>query len=129
MTIITYPNLGIESKKYTCETFSKSVFVNDWHECLRNIPQDVVFKIITTISYTPHNEWVDKVEAYMKKNKKSFAFARNKVPTFTQKELFCLKSTKVKGYLTIDTIDGEDVPFESIEAIVFNEVKYSLTNS
>ncbi len=125
MTEISYPGTSLASKIYTCETFSKSVYVNDWHEALRNIPEECIFKIITTITSVPHEEWVEKVMEYMKKHKKGFEYARAKVPTFTQNELFCLKSKKIKGYLTVDTIDGNDVPFEIIESIVFNEVRYT----
>ena len=124
MTEISYPGTSLASKTYTCETFSKSVYVDDWHEAFRNIPEECIFKIITTI-HISHEEWVEKVVNYMKKNKKGFEYARNKVPISTQNELFCLKSKKIKGYLTIDTIDGNDVPFEIIESIVFNDVRYT----
>lgn len=125
MTEIHYPGLGLASKKYTCETFSTTQKVADWTEPLKLVPEDVLFKVYLKENIVPHEEWVEQVRNYMKKHKKGFDIAEKKVPKTSQQNSLCLKSRKIKGYLTIDTIDGLDIPFENIDSIVFNEVKYT----
>lgn len=125
MTEIHYPGSGIASKKYTCKTFSVTQKVTDWTEPLRLIPEDVLFKVYLKEYDVPHEKWVEQVKNYMKKHKKGFNFAEKKIPKTSQQTFLCLKSRKIKGYLTIDTIDGLDIPFENIESIIFNEVKYT----
>ena len=129
MTEIHYPGSSLASKVYTCETFSTTKKVEDWTEPLKLVPEDVLFKVHLKETVVPHEQWVEQVRVYMKKHKKGFDIAEKKVPKTLQQTFLCLKSRKIKGYLTIDTIDGKDVPFNEIDALIFNDIKYTLTQT
>jgi len=128
-TTIMHGNERLPTKVYHWTDFSTSQTIQDWSDLLRKISFDVPFMVNIKERELTHEEWGEKVAIVAKKDKKGFLAASKKVPKNVSKQELCLKVMKNKGYVTISTVEKEkDVPFETIESVVFDGVLYSLTH-
>lgn len=127
-TVITHGDERLPTKIYHWTDFSTSQTVSGWSDVLRKISFDIPFMVTTKLKELTHEEWLIEVDKVAKKDKKGMIAASKKVSKTVSKQELCLKVMKNKGYVTIANVDNlKDVPFEDIEIIVFDNVKYSLT--
>ena len=125
-TTIIHGDERLPTKIYHWTDFSTSQTISDWIEVLRKISFDIPFMVTIKERELTHEEWGKKVAEVAKKDKKGFIAASKKVPKTVLKQELCLKVMKHKGYVSIDTIEGIDVPFETIDSIIFDGILYTL---